>query len=137
MAPLTLLSKLTTRLHYLYCYIALLALSVSIDFVSSSAKVTSVKSQQGILTHLVRETRTHRSDQGHLGPIKRGGGLCVLRFGWGSAEKQAGTICGDLAIGLRGSGDRARKVRENGERMRKWQAVICQGCHNNLLLCTF
>ena len=33
----------------LYCYIALLALSVSIVLVSSSAKVTSVKSQQGLV----------------------------------------------------------------------------------------
>ena len=41
MAPLVLLSKLTTRLHYLYCYIALLALSVSIELVSSSARVAS------------------------------------------------------------------------------------------------
>ena len=38
---------------------ALLALSVSIELVSSSARVTSVKSQQG---HSVRDNRTHRSD---------------------------------------------------------------------------
>ena len=62
MAPLVLLSKLTTRLHYLYCYIALLALSVSIELVSSSARVTSVKSAQRSCTHSVRDTRTRRSD---------------------------------------------------------------------------
>ena len=48
-------------------WIALLALSVSIEFVSSSARVTSVKFQQGLS---LREARIHRSDQGHLGPIK-------------------------------------------------------------------
>ena len=51
MAPIVLLSKLTTRLHYLHylhCYIALLALSVSIELVSSSARVTSVKSTKGL-----------------------------------------------------------------------------------------
>ena len=45
-----------------------MALSASIEFVSSSARVTSVKFQKGVL--LIRENRTHRSDQGHLGPIK-------------------------------------------------------------------
>ena len=38
-----------------------LALSVSIELVFSSARVTSVKSQQGVG---VRETRTHRLDPG-------------------------------------------------------------------------
>ena len=58
MAPLALVANLPTRwchlhcfqsllpLPYLNCYITLLALSVSIVLVSSSAKVTSVKSQQ-------------------------------------------------------------------------------------------
>ena len=51
-------------------WIALLASSVSIEFVSSSARVTSVKSAKGILSYLVRDNQIHRSDQGHLGPIK-------------------------------------------------------------------
>ena len=52
-------------------WIALLALSVSIELVSSSARVTSVKFQQGVvLTHSLTDIRTQRSDQGHLGPIK-------------------------------------------------------------------
>ena len=50
--------------------IALLALSVSIEFVFSSARVTSVMFAQGILSYSVRDKQTHRSDQGHLGPIK-------------------------------------------------------------------
>ena len=41
---------------------ALLALSLSIELVSSSARVTSVKSAQRSCTHSVRDTRTHRSD---------------------------------------------------------------------------
>ena len=53
-------------------WIALLALSVGIEFVSSSARVTSVNFAQ--VAHsvclLLRDKRTHRSDQGHLGPIK-------------------------------------------------------------------
>ena len=44
-----------------------MTLSVSIDLVSSSARVTSVKFQKH---HLRRDIRTQRSDQGHLGPIK-------------------------------------------------------------------
>ena len=61
---------LTTRLHYLYCYIALLALSVSNELVSSSARVTSVKSAQ-------HESLTDGQPdptigpQVDLGPIKR------------------------------------------------------------------
>ena len=48
-----------------------MTLSVSIELVSSSARVTSVKFQQGVvLTHSVRDNWIHRSDQGHLGPIK-------------------------------------------------------------------
>ena len=49
-------------------WIALLALSVSIELVSSSARVTSVKFKQ--VAQFVRDNRIHRSDQGHLGPIK-------------------------------------------------------------------
>ena len=49
----------------------LLALSVSIGLVSSSARVTSVKSATRSLSLWVRDTRIHRLDQGHLGPIKR------------------------------------------------------------------
>ena len=41
---------------------ALLALSLSIELVSSSARVTSVKSAQRSCTHSVRDTRTRRSD---------------------------------------------------------------------------
>ena len=52
MAPLALIPKLATgkvtRIATLP-WIALLALSVSIEFVSSSARVTSVKFQQGVL----------------------------------------------------------------------------------------
>ena len=85
MAALALVAKLATRWRRLYqlqiwppiiiCittlpWIALLALSVSIEFVSSSARVTSVKSAQ-TYSYLVRDNQTHRSDQEHLGPIKR------------------------------------------------------------------
>ena len=45
-----------------------MALSVSIEFVSSSARVTSVKFAK--VAQFVRDNRIHRSDQGHLGPIK-------------------------------------------------------------------
>ena len=49
LAPFALLPKLATRLHHCIAtlpWIALLALSVSIELVSSSARVTSVKSTQ-------------------------------------------------------------------------------------------
>ena len=46
MAPLALLTSFPTRLSHLHCHIALLALSASIELVSSSARVTSVKSAQ-------------------------------------------------------------------------------------------
>ena len=62
MAPLALLSNLTTRLHHMYSYIALLASSVSIEFVSSSARVKFAQ-----VAHLLSE---READQGHLGPIK-------------------------------------------------------------------
>ena len=52
-------------------WIVLLTLSVSIELVSSSARVTSAKFQQhSSLTHLLRDNQTHRSDQVYLGPIK-------------------------------------------------------------------
>ena len=74
-APLALVANLATRL-LVTCitwlpWIALLELSVSIDLVSSSTRVTSVKSAT-TLSEKVRDNRTHRSDQGYLGPIKRG-----------------------------------------------------------------
>ena len=50
-APLALFPKLATRSRHLHCYIGLdclLALSVSIELVSSSARVTSVKFQKGL-----------------------------------------------------------------------------------------
>ena len=49
-------------------WIALLALSVSIELVSSSARVTSVKFHK---CGSVRDILTHRSDQGYLGPMKK------------------------------------------------------------------
>ena len=48
-------------------WIVLLVLLVGIDLVSSSTRVTSVKSAKPLG---LRENRTHRSDQGYLGPIK-------------------------------------------------------------------
>ena len=63
MAPLALVANFATTLPW----VALLALSVSIDLVSSSARFTSVKFQKPLS---VTENRTHRSDQGDLGPIK-------------------------------------------------------------------
>ena len=79
MAPLALVANLATRWHHLHWFqswppgnvtciatlpwIALLALSVSIEFVSSSARVTSVKFAKGVsLSLLLREKQTHRSD---------------------------------------------------------------------------
>ena len=61
--------KLATRLSHIATlpWNAFLSLLVSIQFVSSSAGVTSVKFQQRLL---VTENQTHRSDQGDLGPIK-------------------------------------------------------------------
>ena len=66
LAPLALVPNLATRWHHLHSFqswplgcvtcivtlpwIAPLALSVSIELVSSSARVTSVKSQQGIVS---------------------------------------------------------------------------------------
>ena len=52
-------------------WIAQLALSACIELVSSSARVTSVKSQQGHSVSCRLSIRTHRSDpQVYLGPIK-------------------------------------------------------------------
>ena len=85
MAPLALVANLTTRWRHLHClqswppgcvtciatlpWIAILTLSVSIDLVSSSARVTSVKSAKGVLL-----TDGHPDPkigpQGRLGPIK-------------------------------------------------------------------
>ena len=74
MAQLALVVNLATRWRHLHQlqiwppvifgiatlpWIALLALSASFEFVSSSARVTSVKFQKGVL---LRENRTHRSD---------------------------------------------------------------------------
>ena len=53
-------------MHCLIALDCLLALSVSIDLVSSSTRVTSVQSAKDVV---VTENRTHRSDQGYLGPI--------------------------------------------------------------------
>ena len=69
-APLALVPMLFTgtRLGHMHCHIAWncpLTLSVSIELVSSSARVTSVK-----FTKRLKENWTHRSDQGYLGPIK-------------------------------------------------------------------
>ena len=76
MAPFELFAKLATRMRNLRStlpWIALLALSVSIDLVSSSARVTSVKFQK----HLVlTDGRTDGhpdpkiGPQVYLGPIK-------------------------------------------------------------------
>ena len=73
LAPFALLPKLATRLHHCIAtlpWIALLALSVSIELVSSSARVTSVKSTKGVFV-----TDRHPDTKigpGHLGPIKTG-----------------------------------------------------------------
>ena len=51
MASLALVPKLATRLPHMHCHITFncpLALSVGIDLVSSTARVTSVKSTQGV-----------------------------------------------------------------------------------------
>ena len=83
-----LIQHLVMRWHHLHCLVqkfatrlchciatmrwnALWALSVSIELISSSARVTSVKSAKRTVSEWVRETRTHRSDQGHLGLIKK------------------------------------------------------------------
>ena len=79
MAQLGLVQNLVIRWRHLHClqscppgcitciatlpWIALLALSVSIELVSSSARVTSVKSTQGLsLTHWRTDIRTQRSE---------------------------------------------------------------------------
>ena len=68
-------AKLATRLHHLNCHVALdcpiaiLALSVNIELVSSSARITSVKSQQGgVLTDGHPDPKI--GPQVYLGPIK-------------------------------------------------------------------
>ena len=70
MASLELLSKMTTRLNYLYSYIALLELSVSIKLVASSARVTSVKSHKPLGVTDGQPDPTI-GPQVYLGPIKR------------------------------------------------------------------
>ena len=55
-------------------WIALLASSVSIELVSSSSRVTSVKSQKGLV---VSDTQTHRSDLRCLVPIKNTSGFKI------------------------------------------------------------
>ena len=71
-APLALVLKLATRLHQCIAtlpWIALLALSVGIELVSSLARVTSVKFQQGVvLTHWHPDPKI--GPQVYLGPIK-------------------------------------------------------------------
>ena len=52
-------------------WIVLLVLLVGIELVSSSTRVTSVKSATRCWREKVRDNRTHRSDQGYLGPIKK------------------------------------------------------------------
>ena len=76
MEKLALVQNLVIRWHHLHClqswppgcviciatlpWIVLLALSVSVELVSSSARVTSVKSQQGgVLTHSPTSTPTN------------------------------------------------------------------------------
>ena len=72
LAPFALLPKLATRLHHCIAtlpWIALLALSVSIELVSSSARVTSVKSYKRLVVcdgHLDPKIEP----QVYLGPIK-------------------------------------------------------------------
>ena len=85
MAPLALVANLATRWRHLHWFqswppgsvtciatlpwIALLALSASIELVSSSARVTSVKSQQGVgLTHWHPDPKI--GPQVYLGPLK-------------------------------------------------------------------
>ena len=58
-------------------WIVLLVLLVGIELVSSSTRVTSVKSAKP-LGH--KDNRTHRSDQGYLGPIKISRQTCVQCF---------------------------------------------------------
>ena len=77
MAPLALVANLATVPGNVTCiatlpWIAPLALSVSIEFVSSSARVRSVKFAK--VAQFVRDNRIHRSDQGHLDPIKNKSG---------------------------------------------------------------
>ena len=61
-------------------WIALLALSASIELVSSSARVTSVKSNQTLLTHSLTYWQPDPTigPQVYLGPIKMGGEVIHL-----------------------------------------------------------
>ena len=77
LAPFALLPKLATRLHHCIATlpsIALLALSVSIELVSSSARVTSVKSYKPLVVS-DGHPDPKIGPQGYLGPIKIVGDL--------------------------------------------------------------
>ena len=72
LAPFALLPKLATRLHHCIAtlpWIALLALSVSIELVSSSARVTSVKSYKPLVVS-DGHPDPKIGPQVYLGPIK-------------------------------------------------------------------
>ena len=74
LAPFALFPKLATRLHHCIAtlpWIALLALSVSIELVSSSARVTSVKFHKGVLVS-DRHPDPKIGPKVYLGPIKTG-----------------------------------------------------------------
>ena len=77
-APLALLPKLATRLHHCIAtlpWIALLALSVSIELISSLARVTSVKSYKrlGVCLFVCDGHPDPKiGPQVYLGPIKMG-----------------------------------------------------------------
>ena len=68
--------KMATRLSHIATlpWNAFLSISVSIQFESSSTRVTSVKFHTTSLTYSVSfRDQTHRSDQVYLGPIKTTG----------------------------------------------------------------
>ena len=104
-APSALFATLVTRLHHCFAtlpWIVPLALSVGIALVSSSARVTSVKSQQVAL-----ETQTHRSDPrytwGQKICLPPGGKLFVIHglaphisdkpIKWKSMQKRFNKMC--------------------------------------------
>ena len=86
MAPLALVTKLATRLSHLDCHIALLALSVGIELISLSARVTSDKSAQRSWSDLYHDPNI--GPQGHLGSIKI----------WKNRLKQGGLHFGLLCL---------------------------------------
>ena len=68
MAPPQLVANLSIRWHYILPWNDLLAFSVGIEFVSSSAKVRSVKSAK---VKFQTDIGTHRSDPRYTwGPLK-------------------------------------------------------------------